>query len=168
MPATRRLLLPALALTAGLALSIGLPPAAGAAPNSAPAPRYVIHFTAIARPGAPTGLRFHSTSCIIGPASNPIVVICHEKGTIKFTTTGGSGTARVSSALAGISWRFTLVRGASTATDTYRMVGKGTESIGTSPVLRPVKVTGTLTVELTPNPTFHGTEHVHALPTSAA
>ena len=50
-------------------------------------------------------------------------------------------------------------------TNTYRMVGKGTESIGTSPVLRPVRVTGTLTVEPTPNPTIKGTEEVYPLPT---
>jgi hypothetical protein len=48
------------------------------------------------------------------------------------------------------------------------MAGKGTESLGASPVLRPVTVTGTLTVEPTPDPTIKGTEEVHPLPTTAA
>src|SRR5271156_6303181 len=102
MLATPRLLLTALALTAASALTIGLPSPAGAAPNPTPVPQYIIHFSAIALPATPTGLHFHSTSCAIGPAINPIVVTCQETGRIKFTTTGGSGRARVSSALAGI------------------------------------------------------------------
>jgi len=167
MLATRRLLLTALALTAGSALAIGLPSAAGAAPNPTPVPQYIIQFSAIALPATPTGLQFHSTSCAIGPATHPIVVTCQETGTIKFSTTGGSGTASVSSALAGINWKFTLVRSDPT-TNTYRMAGKGTESMGASPVLRPVKVTGTLTVEPTPDPTINGTEDVYPLPTPAA
>lgn len=166
MLATPRLLLAALALTSGAALAIGLPSAADAAPNPTPVPQYVIQFSVIALPVATTGLHFHSTSCAIGPATNPIVVTCQETGTIKFTTTGGSGTASVSSVLAGINWKFKLVRSAAT-TDTYRMVGKGTESTGTSPVARPVKVTGTLTVEPTPDPTINGTETVYPLPTPA-
>jgi hypothetical protein len=167
MLATRRLLLTALALTAGSALAIGLPSAAGAAPNPRPVPQYIIQFSAIALPATPTGLQFHSTRCAIGPATNPIAVTCRETGMIKFTTTGGSGRARVSSALAGINWKFTLVRSDPT-TNTYRMVGKGTESMGASPVLRPVKVTGTLTVKPTPDPTINGTEDVYPLPTPAA
>ena len=129
-------------------------------------PQYIVQFTAIALPATPTGLQFHSTRCAIGPATNPIVVTCRETGTIRFTTTGGSGTAHVSSPLAGINWKFTLVRTDPT-TSTYRMFGKGTESMGASPVLRPVKVTGTLTVEPTPNPTINGTEYVYPLLTPA-
>ena len=163
MPATRRLLLTAFALAAGSAL--GVPSAAGAAPNPTPVPQYIIAFTATVLPTTPTGLEFQSSSCAIGPATNPIVVTCKETGTIKFTATGGSGTASVSSVLAGINWKFTLVR-SSAATNTYRMVGKGKESMGASPVLRPVKVTGKLTVEPTPNPTIKGTEDVYPLPTS--
>jgi hypothetical protein len=49
----------------------------------------------------------------------------------------------------------------------YRMTGKGTESVGTTPVLRPVKVTGELTVVPTPDPTFNGTEDIFPLPTTA-
>jgi hypothetical protein len=167
MLATRRVLLTTLALTAGSALGPGLPAAAGAAPNATPVPQYIIQFSAIALPATPTGLQFHSTSCVIGPATNPIVVTCKETGTITFTNTGGSGKASVSSVLAGIKWKFTLVR-SSTTTSTYRMVGKGTESTGASPVLRPVKVTGTLTVIPTPGPTINGTEEVYPLPTPAA
>jgi hypothetical protein len=167
MPATRRLLLTALALAAGSALAIGLPSAAGATPNPAPVPQYIIYFSAIALPATPTGLQFHSTSCAIGPATNPIVATCRETGTIKFTTTGGSGTASVSSAIAGINWKFTLARSDLT-TNSYRMAGKGTESIGASPVARPVKVTGTFTVEPTPDPTIKGTEELFPLPTTAA
>jgi hypothetical protein len=167
MLATRHLLLTALALTAGSALAIGLPSAAGAAPIPTPVPQFIIQFSAIALPASPIGLQFHSTRCIIGPATHPIVVTCQETGTIKFTTTGGSGTATVSSALAGINWKFTLVRSDAT-TNRYRMVGKGTESMGATPVLRPVKVTGMLTVEPTPDPTINGTEDVYPLPTPAA
>jgi hypothetical protein len=164
MVATRRSLLTALALTAGSALALGLPAAADAAPNPTSVPQYIIHFSAIASPAAtPTGLQFHSTSCAIGPAINPIVVTCKETGTIRFTTSGGSGKASVSSPLAGISWSFTLVR-SSAATNSYRMVGTGTESVGTTPVSRPVKVTGTLTVVPTPDPTINGTENVYQRP----
>jgi hypothetical protein len=166
MLAIRRLLLTALTLSAGSALLIVAPSAAGAAPIPRPVPQYIIHFTATALPATPTGLQFHSTSCAIGAATNPIVVTCRETGTIRFTITGGSGTAHVSSVLAGINWNFTLVR-AEVTTNTYRMVGTGRESIGTSPVLRPVRVTGTLTVEPTPNPTIKGTEEVYPLPTPA-
>lgn len=167
MPAARRLLLTALAFAAGSALAIGLPSAAGAATNPAPVPQYIIYFTAIALPATPTGLQFHSTSCAIGPATNPIVITCQETGNIRFTTTGGSGTANVSSSLAGIDWKFSLVR-SDLATNSYRMAGKGTESIGASPVLRPVKVTGRLTVEPTPDPTIKGTEEIYPLPNTAA
>jgi hypothetical protein len=80
---------------------------------------------------------------------------------------GGSGTASVSSVPAGINWKSTLVRSDPT-TNAYRMVGKGTESMGASPVQRPVKVTGTLTVEPTPSPTIKGTEDVYPLPSPAA
>lgn len=167
MPATRRSVLTALALTAGSALAVGSPAAADAAPKPTPVPQYIIDFSAIARPATPTGLQFHSTSCAIGPATNPIVVTCQESGTITFTSAGGSGRATVSSALAGINWKFTLVRSTATA-NTYRMSGRGTESMGASPVLRPVKVTGTLRVEPTPDPTIKGTEDVYRLPTSAS
>jgi hypothetical protein len=167
MLGTRRFLLTTLALTALSALAIGLPSAAGAAQNSTSVPQYIIRFSAIALPATPTGLQFHSTSCAIGPAINPIVVTCQETGTVKFTTAGGSGTASVSSALAGINWKFTLVRSDPTS-NAYRMVGKGTESMGASPVLQPVKVTGTLTVEPTPDPTINGTEDVYPLPTPEA
>ncbi len=167
MHGTRSSLLAALALTAGSALAVGLPAAADAAPNPAPVPQYIIQFSAIALPATPTGLHFHSTSCAIGPAIDPIVVTCQETGTIKFTSAGGSGAASVSSALAGINWKFTLVRSNPT-TNTYQMAGKGTESMGTSPVLRPVKVTGQLTVEPTPDPTINGTEDVYPLPTPTA
>jgi len=168
MIAIRRLILTAVALTTGSALALGLPAAAGAAPNQTTVPQYIINFSAIALPATTaTGLRFHSTSCAIGPAINPIVVTCQETGTISFATAGGSGTASVSSALAGINWKFTLVR-SNLTTNTYRMVGKGTETMGASPVLRPVKVTGTLTVRPTPDPTINGTEDVYPLATPAA
>jgi hypothetical protein len=166
MIATRRLLLTALGLAAGSALATGLPSAAGAAPNPTPIPQYIINFSAIALPISPTGLQFHSTSCAIGPATNPIVVTCKETGKIRFTATGGSGTASVSSVLAGINWKFTLVRTDPT-TSTYRMIGNGTESVGANPVLLPVKVTGSLTVEPTPDPTIKGTEDVFPLPPPA-
>ncbi len=160
MPATRRLLLTALPLTAASALAVGLPAAAGGTPVPPALPQYVIQFSAIGLPAMPTGLQFHSTSCAIGPATNPIVVTCKETGTIKFTTTGGSGTGSVSSALAGINWTFTLTRSIA-VTNTYMMVGYGTESMGATPVVRPVKVTGTLTVKPTPDPTIGGTEDVY-------
>ena len=163
MLATRRLLLAALALTAGSALTVGLTSAASAAPNLKPVPQYIIGFSAIALPATPIQLQFHSTSCAIGPANNPIVVTCQESGTIKFTTTGGSGQASVTSALAAINWKFTLVRSAA-ATSTYAMVGRGTESVGATSVLLPVKVTGMLKVLPTPDPTINGTEKVFPLP----
>jgi hypothetical protein len=164
MPAIRRLLsTAALALTAGSALATGLPSGAGATTN-ARVPQYIIRFSAIVLPATPAWLRFHSTSCAIGPAVDPIVVTCQENGTIRFTAAGGSGTASVSSVLAGINWKFTLVR-ATPTTNTYRMVGRGTESRGASPVLLPVKVTGTLKVEPTPDPTIKGSESVYPLPT---
>ncbi len=166
MPATRRLLLTALPFTVASALAIG-PPAAGATPVPSQLPQYVIQFRAIGSPATPTGLQFHSTSCAIGPATNPIVVPCQEVATITFAATGGSGTASLSSALAGINWTFTLTR-SSAATDTYRMVGHGTESMGATPVVRPVKVTGNLTVKATPDPTISGTEDVYlSLPPAA-
>ena len=160
MPATRRLLLTALPLTAASALAVGLPAAAGGTPGQPALPQYVIQFSAIGLPAMPTGLQFHSTSCAIGPATNPIAVTCKETGTIKLTTTGGSGTGSVSSALAGINWTFTLTRGSEVA-NTYMIFGYGTESMGATPVLRSVKVTGTLTVKPTPDPTIGGTEDVY-------
>jgi hypothetical protein len=159
MSATRRLLSSALPFAAASALAVGLP-AAGATPVPPPLPQYVIGFSAIGLPATSIGLQFHSTRCAIGPATNPIVVTCQESGTIRFTTTGGSGTASLSSALAGINWAFTLTR-SSAATNTYKMVGYGTESIGATPVVRPVKVTGKLTVKPTPDPTISGTEDVY-------
>lgn len=161
----RRFASAVLGLAAGSVL-LCLPTGAGAAAASTPAsvPQYIVHFDAIVAPPSTKGLAFHSTRCDIGPATNPLVVKCHETGTIKFTTGGGSGTATVSSALAGIDWKFTLHRTSASST-TYQMTGKGTESSGASPVARPVKVTGTITVTPTPDPTFHGTEDV--FPTSA-
>jgi hypothetical protein len=167
MLATRRLFLTALALTAGSALAIGLPSAATAAPTVTQVPQYIIQFSAIALPVTPSWLQFHSTRCAIGPSTNPIVVTCKETATIRFTNAGGSGTATVSSVLAGIHWKFTLVK-ANPITNVFRMVGRGTESIGSSPVLRPVRVTGTLTLEPTPDPTIKGSEDVYPLPTPAA
>jgi hypothetical protein len=164
----RRTVLSTLALAAGSALALAAPSAASAAPNPKALPQYVIHFRAIVLPpSTTTGLQFHSTSCAIGPTSNPIVVTCQESGTIKFAATGGSGTATVSSALAGIDWKFSLVRSSASA-NTYRMVGSGTESVGTSPVRLPVRVTGTITVEPTPLPTITGTEDVTPLLPPAA
>jgi hypothetical protein len=153
-----------LALTAGSAL-VGLPVAAGAAP-AAPHPQYVVQFKAIEVPPATTtGTAFHSTSCAIGPAIDPIVVQCQESGTILFTATGGSGTATVSSPLGSISWTFKLHR-SSAVGSSYLMTGKGTESIGTTPVARPVKVTGTIATTPTPIPTFQGTESIYPLPST--
>jgi hypothetical protein len=163
MMAMRHLASAALAVAAG-SVMVALPSAAGAAPSPAPVPQYVVQFSAIALPPSTGGLEFHSTSCAIGPATNPIVVLCQERGAIKFTATGGSGTATVTSALSEINWKFTLYRTSASST-LYRMVGKGTESVGATPILRPVKVTGTLTVVPTPDPTFHGTEDVFPLPT---
>lgn len=156
----RRFASAALGLVAGSVLLV-LPTGVGSASASTPTsvPQYIVHFSAIVTPPSTKGAAFHSTSCDIGPATNPLVVRCHETGTIKFTTDGGSGTATVSSALTGIDWRFTLHRTSASST-TYQMTGKGTESSGASPVTRPVKITGTLTVTPTPDPTFHGTEDV--------
>ena len=167
MAATRRSLLTALALAAGSAAALGAPLAASATPNPAAVPQYIIKFTAIVVPATTAGMQFHSTTCVIGPATNPIVATCQETGTIAFTSTGGSGTASVSSALADINWTFTLVRSSTAASATYRMVGKGTESNGASPVLRPVKVSGRITVKPTPDPTLRGTEDVYPLATTA-
>ena len=150
----------ALALTAGSAIG-GLPAAASAAP--AAVPQYVVQFSAIASPPSASGLAFHSTSCAIGPATHPIVVLCKETGTIRFAASGGSGTATETSVLSTIHWKFTLHR-TSVSSTVYQMVGKGTESSGATPILRPVKVTGTLTVSPTPDPTFRGTEDVFPLP----
>jgi len=160
----RHLASAALAITAG-SVMVALPSAAGSAPAPAPAPvpQYIVQFSAIALPPSTGGLMFHSTSCAIGPATHPIVVLCQETGTIQFTASGGSGTAKVTSALSSINWKFTLYR-TSVSSTLYRMVGKGTESVGATPILRPVKVTGTLTVVPTPDPTFHGTEDVFPLP----
>jgi len=143
---------------------VGLPSAAGAAAIPAPVPQYVVQFSAIVLPPSAGGLEFHSTSCGIGPATHPIMVLCQETGTIKFTASGGSGTATVTSVLSTINWKFTLHR-SSVSSMVYQMVGKGTESAGATPIVRPVKVTGTLTVSPTPEPTFHGTEDVFPLPT---
>jgi len=158
----RHLASAALVITAG-SVMVALPSAAGSAPAPAPVPQYIVQFSAIASPPSTGGLAFHSTSCVIGPATDPIVVPCKETGTIQFTAGGGSGTAMVTSALSSISWKFTLHR-ISVSSTMYRMIGKGTESVGTTPILRPVKVTGTLTVTPTPDPTFHGTEDVFPLP----
>jgi hypothetical protein len=152
----------ALALIGGSVI-VGLPSAAGAAPKPPPVPQYVVQFSAIALPPSTGGLDFHSTSCAIGPATDPIVVQCQETGAIRFTPGGGSGTAMVTSALSTIDWTFTLHR-TSVASAVYRMVGKGTESVGATPVLRRVKVTGMLTVLPTPDPTMQGTEDVFPLP----
>jgi len=140
--------------------------AAGAASTPAPVPQYIVQFSAVALPLSTNGLSFHSTSCVIGPATNPIVVLCEETGTVKFTESGGSGTATVTSALAGIKWKFTLHR-SSVSSTVYQMVGKGTETSGTSPIVRPVRVTGTLTVTPTPEPTLQGTENVFPLASPA-
>jgi len=165
MSATRRLLLSALALTAGSTAAVCLPSAVGAAPNPAPLPQYLVAFSASALPATTLELQFHSTRCAIGPATDPVVVTCDETGSISFTAAGGSGVATVSSALAGINWKFTLVRSGPTGS-TYRMSGRGTESVGTSPVVRAVKVTGTLTVGHAAVPTISGTEEVYPVPTT--
>ena len=163
---TRRLLLAALALAAGTTLALAAPATATVTPPP-PVPQFVISFTAIAQPPVSTaGLAFHSTACAIGPATHPIVVTCHESGHIVFSTVGGSGSASVSSALAGINWTFTLLRATATGT-TYAMSGRGTESVGTTPILRPVRVTGRITVFPTPDPTIKGTEAVYPLPIPA-
>lgn len=160
MPATRRSLLTALPFTVASALAVGLPAVASATPVPRQLPQYVIQFSAIGSVATSSGLQFHSTSCAIGPATNPIVSNCQETGSVTFTTAGGSGTANVSSVFAGINWTFTLTRSSAVATS-YKMVGYGTESVGASPVVRPVKVTGKLTVKPTPDPTISGTEDVY-------
>ena len=167
---TRRPLLAALALAAGSTLVLAAPAGATITPPR-PIPQYLISFTAIAQPGDPTvGLQFHSTACAIGPATNPIVVTCQENGHIVFSTVGGSGTAAVSSVMAGINWTFKLVRASATGS-TYAMSGTGTESVGTTPIRRPVRVTGRITVIPTPDPTLgpiiKGTEAVYPLPIPA-
>jgi hypothetical protein len=166
MMAIRHVASVALALTAGSAM-VALPSTAGAAPKSAPVPQYIVQFSAIVSPPTTTGLEFHSTSCAIGPALNPILVLCQETGTIVFTASGGSGRASVTSAFGSINWKFKLHR-TSVSSTAYRMTGKGTESMGATPVLLPVKVTGPITVVPTPDPTFHGTENVFRLPTTAS
>jgi hypothetical protein len=163
--AIRHVATAALALAAG-SVMVALPSTAGAAPAPAPVPQYIVQFSAIASPPATTGLTFHSTSCAIGPATNPIVTVCQENGTITFLPSGGSGTATVTSVLSTIHWHFKLHRATATGT-TYRMTGTGKETVGTTPVLRPVKVTGTLTVLPTPDPTLQGTEDIFPLPISA-
>jgi len=152
----------ALAIIGGSVI-VGLPSVAGAAPKPPPVPQYIVQFSAIALPPSTGGLAFHSTSCAIGPATDPIVVQCQETGTVRFTASDGAGTAMVTSALSTIDWKFTLLR-TSVASTVYRMVGKGTESVGTTPVLRRVKVTGMITVLPTPDPTIQGTEDVFPLP----
>lgn len=160
----RRLVPLALALTTG-SLVATLPSPAGAV--STPAPQYIVQFSATVLPPASAATGFHSTSCAIGPAIDPIVVRCQEDGTVRFTDTGGSGTATVTSVLSTIHWKFTLHRAAAVSTS-YRMVGKGTETAGTSPVVRAVKVTGTVSVLPTPDPTFQGTEDIYPLPSTAS
>ncbi|HXW81764.1 MAG TPA: hypothetical protein VEJ84_19825 [Acidimicrobiales bacterium] len=73
----------------------------------------------------------------------------------------------MSSPLSDINWKFTLHR-SSVSSTTYQMVGKGTETSGASPIVRPVKVTGTITVSPTPGPTLQGTEDIFPLSTSAS
>jgi len=166
--ANRRLISAALALAAG-SVMVALPSTAGATATPAKVPQYIVDFDAIALPVSTGGLAFHSTSCAIGPALDPIVVQCNETGTIEFTAKGGSGTATVTSPLSTISWEFKLHRTSATSTvpisTVYRMVGKGTESQGSTPIVRPVKVKGLITLVATPDPTFHGTEDVYPRPT---
>ncbi len=166
MMANRRVAAVALALTAG-SVFVALPTSAGATSKPAPVPQYIVQFSAIVSPPSTTGLEFHSTSCAIGPAIDPIVVQCNESGTIKFTATGGSGTATVTSVMATINWKFTLHR-TSVSSTAYQMVGKGTESEGATatPITRVVKVKGPITVVPTPDPTFHGTEDVYPVPST--
>jgi hypothetical protein len=166
---TRRPLLAALAFAAGLTLSLGFATVAGATITPVPVPQFIIHFTAISRPADPTtGLQFRSTSCAIGPATHPIVVPCQETGHIVFSSIGGSGSASLSSVLAGINWTFSLARASATTATTYAMSGTGTESTGTTPVRRPVRVTGQITVLPSPDPTLgpvvKGTENIYPLP----
>lgn len=168
MRARRRLLLSTVALAAASAPALSLASPANAATGSAAVPQYIVNFTAIAGPPAPDGLPFHSTACAIGPAIDPIVVTCQESGVISFTAAGGSGRASISSVLADINWTYTLTRSTASAATTYRMVGTGTETVGTSPVLRPVRVTGTIMVKPTPDPTIHGTEDVYPRLTPAS
>ncbi len=162
--AMRRFASLALAIAGGSVI-VGLPSLAGATPT--PVPQYIVQFSASALPPTASGLVFHSTSCSIGPATHPIVVLCKEAGTVKFTASGGSGTATVTSAMTTIDWKFTLHRNSASST-VYQMVGKGSETAGASPILRPVKVTGTLKVSPTPEPMFYGTEDVFPLPSSVA
>jgi len=162
--AIRRIASAALAFTAGSAV-VCLTTAAGASPT--PTPQYIVQFSAVASAVSTNGLVFHSTSCVIGPPTNPIVVQCQETGTVRFTASGGSGRATVSSPLSDINWKFTLHR-SSVSSTTYQMVGKGTETSGASPIVRPVKVTGTITVSPTPGPTLQGTEDIFPLSTSAS
>ncbi len=174
MFATRRPLLAALALTAGPILTLAMAVPAGAATTPPPpTPQFVIHFSAVTQPPPdPTlGLAFHSTACVIGPPTHPLLVKCQENGHVVLSATGGSGSASLSSAFAGINWTFKLVRTSTATTTTYLMSGKGTESTGASPVLRPVRVTGRITVIPTPDPTagptIRGTEAVYPLPVSS-
>jgi hypothetical protein len=160
--AIRRIASAALALAAG-SIIVCLTIPAGAASKSTPAPQYIVQFSATELPPSTSGVAtFHSTSCAIGPATNPIVVQCHETGTIRFTASGGSGTATVTSVMSDINWKFKLHR-SSVSSMAYRMVGKGTETSGASPIVRPVKVTGTIAVSPTPEPTLQGTEDIFPL-----
>ncbi len=174
MLATRRPLLAALALAAGpiLTLAVAVPAGAAAIPPP-PTPQFIIHFSALTQPPPdPTlGLGFRSIACVIGAPTHPLVVKCQENGHVVLSTTGGSGSASLSSVVAGVNWTFKLVRTTAASTTTYLMSGNGTESTGTSPVLRPVRVTGRITVVPTPDPTLgptiRGTEAVYPLPISA-
>jgi hypothetical protein len=166
---TRRPLLAVLAFAAGSTLALGLATPAGASISPPPVPQFIIHFTAYTQPPDPTlGLQFHSTTCTIGPATHPIVVTCKESGHIVFSTAGGSGSASVSSVLVGINWTFTLARATAIGATTYTMSGSGTESTGTTPVLRRVRVTGTIALIPTPDPTLgptiKGTENIYPVP----
>jgi hypothetical protein len=171
MLAVRRSLVAALALAAGSALAAGVATSAGAT-TPPPVPQYLIRFEALGAPGPVPGLTFHSTACVIGPATNPILVNCKESGHVVFSSVGGEGVASLSSVIAGIKWTFILIKSSAAGSTTYLMNGTGTESQGTTPIQRPVRVTGKITVIPTPagvvGPLVKGTEAVYLLPVPAA
>jgi hypothetical protein len=160
----RRPLIGSLALVMGSALALGLAAPAGASATPRPVPQYIIHFSAYLSPPSSGGLAFRSNFCTISPATSPVVAKCQENGVIRLSSTGGNGRAKVSSPMVGINWTFTLV---ATGPNRYQMSGKGTESPSGPPILRPVRVTGTIETAPTPIPTLKGTQYVFPLSPNA-
>lgn len=121
-----------------------------------------IHFKAFAVAPGPGPYQFRSTSCALTSDGEPVVFACQESGQFSLTSTsGGSGSAKVTSKDGTIIWKFVFTR---VAKNTYQMAGKGYELDNEGPpqpIPYPCGVAGTITVTPGAALTLTGSETVY-------